>query len=158
LISACNESDEENPCILENVKAPFVAPCKLTKNMDSVKMYIQGTWTWLQEERVQRGQPTKYLTPQTEGVSYMVKLSGDSTISYKCGALTGKSKFAIVRLKEISGTNFPEDEDPVMVFYDLRTGARTSYVPIVICESYYILQYQYVSSVVGPNTWKKITN
>lgn len=144
------------PCKLEDVQPPVVIDCKLTKNFDSVKLLIQGTWVWLQEERVTLTQPLRYLTPKTEGVSYKVELKGDSTYGFQCDSLTGKAKFAILRLKEISGTSFPEDEDPVMVFYDVKTGARKGYVPIIICRDYYILQYQFVSSIIGPNTWKRV--
>ena len=59
---------KDNLCALPDVKTPFEVPCKLSKNIDTVKMYIEGIWTWLQEERVVRGQPTKYLTPNTEEI------------------------------------------------------------------------------------------
>lgn len=150
------KSDNVIPCILEDVKTPFVAPCKTTKNLDTIKMLIKGTWTWLQEERPIRGlQITKYLTPKTEGYSLDLKLHGDTATYYKCSKVDETYRFAIIRLKEISGTNFPEDEDPVLIFYDLKTGLRDTHVPLKICPEYLILQYQYVRSIEGENTWKR---
>lgn len=159
LFHSCKNEDIKDPCKLENVETPFVVSCKLSKNIDSVKMYIHGTWTWLQEARpIRELQTTKYLTPKTEGYSLELKLHGDTATYYKCNKVDAVYKFAIVKLKEISGTNFPEDENPVLVYYDLNTGLRHTHVPIVICKNYCILQYEDVSSFVGPFTWKKISN
>lgn len=149
---------EINSCKLEDVKTPFIVPCKLSKDIDTVKMLINGSWTWLQEEREQRGMPVKYLTPMTEQFSLELKFRGDTATYYKCNKVDAQYRFAIIRLKEISGTNFPEDEDPILIYYSLSTGLRQTHVPILICDGYCILQYQYVSSVAGQSTWKKIQN
>lgn len=153
-LESCKEDDK--PCVMEEVATPFRAPCQSNKDIDTIKMYIQGTWTWLQEERPVRGlQTTKYLTPKSEGYSLELRLQDDIATYYKCGVVDDSYKFAVIRLKEISGTNFPEDEDPVLIFYDLKTGLRKTHVPLKICPDYLILQYQYVSSVVGEYTWKR---
>lgn len=159
LFNSCMNNDIKDPCKLENVDTPFVVPCKLSKDIDTVKIYIHGSWTWLQEARAVRElQTTKYFTPKTEKYSLELKFHGDTATYYRCDKVDAIYKFAIVKLKEISGTNFPEDEDPVLIYYDLNTGLRQTHVPIVICNGYCILQYEYVSSFVGPFTWKKISN
>lgn len=156
-IHSCKD-DEINSCKLENIETPFMVPCKLSKDIDTVKMFINGTWTWLQEEREQRGKPVQYLTSMSEGYSLELQFHGDTATYYKCNKVDAQYRFAIIRLKEISGTNFPEDEDPVLIYYNLSTGLRQTHVPILICNGYCILQYQYVSSVAGQSTWKKIQN
>lgn len=151
---ACKH-DAITPCQLEEVQVPVAIDCKLTTNLDTAKLYIDGIWTWLQEERRQRGKPIEFLTPKNQGYSKTLELRGDTAKFYQCDQLVLTYKFNIIRLKEISGTNFPEDEDPVLVRYDLQTGLRTSHVPLKICNNYLILQGQYVSSIGGEETWKR---
>jgi hypothetical protein len=160
-LPSCKNDDIPQPCTLIEVVTPFSAPCNLTNEIDSIKKHIQGRWTWLQEERVQRGQPTKYLTPKTEGYSLELEFKNDVATYYKCGKKDSQYKFAIIRWKDApdSGTDgFPEGEWPVLIYYDLSTGVRYTDVPIQICNDYCIFQYQYVRSIVGPYTWKRISN
>lgn len=146
--------DDILPCQLEDVQTPYVLTCKTTKDIDTIRMYIHGKWTWLQEKRQQRGQPTEYLTPKTEGYSLEFKLQNDTATFYKCNTVDAVYRFRIVRLKEISGTYFPEDEDPVLAYYDLTTGLRFHHVPILICSDMLVLQHQFVSSFAGEEIWK----
>jgi hypothetical protein len=160
-LPSCKNDDILQPCNLIEVVTPFNAPCKLTNDIDSIKMRIQGRWTWLQEERVQRGQPTKYLTPKNEGYSLDLELKNDVATYYKCGEIDSQYKFAIIRWKDApdSGTDgFPEGELPVLIYYDLSTGLRVTDVPLKLCDSYCVLQYQFVSSIVGPYIWKRVSN
>ncbi len=59
--SCCNEN--VSPCKITEVETPVVVDCQLSRDLDTVKMKIEGTWIWLQEERRQRGQPIQFLTP-----------------------------------------------------------------------------------------------
>lgn len=135
---------------------PIQIPCALTKNMDTARLYIQGTWLWLEEKRItQSGGQLVYLTPQNQGYTLSMKLSNDTARFFRNNQPDSVYTFKIQRLAEISGTNFPEDQDPVLVFYNLYNGLRNSHVPIKICSDYLLLQYQYVSSIVGETIWKK---
>lgn len=155
LFFQCKNDDIKTPCKLEDVRTPFVADCKLTKDLDTARMLISGTWIWLQEERRQRGKPVEYLTPKNQDYSRTLELNGEIGKFYKCDELQLTRKFDIVKLKVITGTDYPEDEDPVLVMYDLESGVRTSHVPLRICNNYLILQGQYVSSIGGEETWKR---
>jgi hypothetical protein len=161
-IHSCKNDEFTTPCKLENVEIPFNVPCTLTNNIDTVKTYIEGTWSWLQEERPIRGlQTTKYFTPTTEGYSLELKLQNDTATYFKCGKMDGQYRFAIIKWKDAPGSGtagFPEGELPVLIFYDLSTGTRVTDVPLIICSNYCILQYQFVSSILGPYTWKKTSN
>jgi hypothetical protein len=153
--SCCN--DNISPCQLIDVLTPVAIDCKLSRDIDTAKMYINGTWTWLQEERRRRGQPIKFLTPQTEGYSRTLVLDNETATFYKCKEVAGEYKFAIIKQKEIISTpgyEFPEDEYPVIVFYNLETNQREWYVPIMICHNILKLQYQYVTSLGGEETWR----
>lgn len=155
------KNDDAIPCKLEDVATPFIVPCRLSKDIDTVKMYIEGTWTWLQEKRVQLGFPTEYLTPKSEGYSLELKLKNDTATYYKCNKIDSQYRFAIIKWKDAPGSGtagFPEGELPVLIYYNLSTGTRVIDVPLVLCNNYCILQYQYVSSFFGPYTWKKISN
>jgi hypothetical protein len=131
-------------------------PCTFTKNIDTVKAKIEGSWEWVQEKRANFVQQrTDYLTPCTEGYTLRLELKNDTARYYKNNRPDGEFKYAVVKLKVISGTNFPEDEDPVLVYYNLATGARTSFVPIIICNNYLLQQFQLVRSVEGNFLWHR---
>lgn len=141
---------------VEQEYQPVQITCTLTKNLDSCKSLIQGNWTWLEEKRFDRVQQKfVYLTSQNQGYSLSLRLLNDTANFYKNNQPDSVYTFKVVRLTEISGTNFPEDNDPVLVFYSLYNGMRKWHVPIKICSNYLVLQYQYVSSIGGEAIWKK---
>lgn len=141
---------------VENEYQPVVVTCTLTKDLDSCKSLIQGNWVWLEEKRFNRvEQKFEYLTPQNQGYTLSVTLLNDTARYYRNNRPDSVYTFKILRLTEISGTNFPEDNDPVIVFYNLHNGLRNWHVPIRICSNYLLLQYQYVSSIGGEAIWKK---
>ena len=140
----------------EVVYQPIQIACTLSKNFDTIKATIQGTWQWLEEKRVNRiAQRFDYLTPQNQGYSLVLKINNDTAKFYKNNYSDSVYTYKVVPLREISGTNFPEDNDPVLVFYNLHNGLRDSHVPIKVCDSYLLLQYQFVNSIIGEYIWKK---
>lgn len=135
---------------------PITIPCTLSKNIDTVKFYIQGTWEWLEEKRPNRAlQKMEYLTPQNQGYTLTLKLYNDTARFFKNNRPDSVYTYKILRQTEITGTNYPEDNDPAFVTYRLYNGKRSHYVPIKICNNYMLLQHQYVSSIVGEEIWKK---
>jgi hypothetical protein len=135
---------------------PVQITCALTNNLDSCKLLIQGNWTWLEELRLDRiQQKFVYLTPQTEGYSLTLQLLNDTARYYKNNKPDSIYTYKILRLSEISGTNFPEDSMPVFVLYNLHNGLRTFHVPLKICSNFLLLQHQFVSSVVGQRIWER---
>lgn len=142
-------------CCKKQPYIPVAIDCALSKNIDTLKQLLPGSWVWLQEERVTLGNPKTYLTPKTEGYTLRMVLRNDSAFFYKNNTIESIYKYDVVKLGVISGTNFPEDEDPVIVFYTLSTGVRNYHVPIQGCNNYLVKQFQYVSSIVGETIWKK---
>ena len=53
-------------------------------------------------------------------------------------------------------TNYPLDTIPVFILYNIHTGIRVHYVPFKICKDYLLLQQQYVTSIAGEFTYRKI--
>lgn len=148
-------SDNVSPCKITEVETPVVVDCQLSRDLDTVKMKIEGTWVWLQEERRQRGQPIQFLTPQSEGYSRTLILESGNATFYKCNNIDESYKYDVFKWKEITGTNYPEDEFTVLAYYDSSTGAISNSVPILACNEYLVIQYQYVSSILGEETWIK---
>jgi hypothetical protein len=149
--SCCNE--KVSPCEITEVDTPVVVDCQLSRDLDTIKMQIEGTWIWLQEERRQRGQPIQFLTPQSEGYSKTLILENGNATFYKCNTTDESYKFSILKWTEVSGTNYPEDQYPVLVYYNSSRSAISNAVPVMSCDKYLIIQYQYVSSIVGEQTW-----
>lgn len=147
---SCNKNDNEEDY------TPVVITCVLSKNLDTCKSLIQGRWNWVEEKRANRGQQKfEYLTPQNQGYNLSVHFINDTAKFYKNNQPDSVYTFKIMRLTEISGTNFPEDNDPVLAFYNLHNGIRKWYVPLKICNTFLLLQYQYVSSIGGEAIWLK---
>lgn len=141
---------------IEQEHQPVQITCALTKDLETCKSFIQGNWIWLEEKRLDRVQQSfVYLTPQNQGYSLSLLLSNDTARFYKNSQPDSVYTFSVMRLTEISGTNFPEDDDPVLVFYNLHNGMRKWHVPMKICSNFLLLQYQHVSSVGGEAIWKK---
>lgn len=135
---------------------PIEIPCAFSKDLDTAKFYIQGNWNWLEEKRYSRGlQKTVYLTPQNQGYTLSMKLNNDTAYFFRNNIADSIYTYKVILQGEITGTNYPEDNDPVLVFYRIYDGQRESYVPLKICENYLLLQYQYVSSIVGEIIYKK---
>jgi hypothetical protein len=135
---------------------PIQISCTLTKDLDSCRSLIQGTWTWLEEKRIDRvRQRFVYLTPKNQGYKLSLTLVKDTARFYKNNRPDSVYTFRVARLTEISGTNFPEDNDPVLVFYSLHNGLRDSHVPIKICSNYLLMQNQFVSSIIGEEIWRR---
>lgn len=135
---------------------PIEIPCTLTKEIDTARLYIKGYWNWLEEKRYNRGlQKTIYLTPQNQGYTLSMKLSNDTAYFFKNNVPDSVYTYKVLRQNEITGTNYPEDQDPALVFYRTYDGQRNSYVPLKICSNYLILQYQFVRSIEGEQIWKK---
>ena len=135
---------------------PVQIPCTLSKNIDTVKLYIQGTWEWLEEKRADRVQQKfVYLTPQTQGYTSTMQIGKDTIRFFKNNYPDSVYTYKILLQHDITGTNYPEDQDPALVFYRLYDGLRSNYVPLKICPDYLLLQYQYVTSIGGEIILKK---
>jgi hypothetical protein len=135
---------------------PVQVPCTLSKDLDTAKLYIQGYWNWLEEKRYSRGlQKTVYLTPQNQGYTLSMKLSNDTAYFFRNNKPDSIYTYKVLLQREITGTNYPEDNDPALVFYSVNTGIRQWYTPIMICQDFLILQGQYVTSIGGEQIWKK---
>ena len=127
----------------------------LTNNMDTISKYIDGNWIWLEEKRWDRVKGEyEYLTPQTEGYTLQLVLSGDTARFYKNNDADSVYKFKILRESDIE-TWQPDDTLPVIAFFGFSTGVRQSYVPIKICKDQLLMQHQFVSSIVGERIWNR---
>ena len=135
---------------------PFVIPCTLTQDLPLCKTYIKGTWEWVQEERRERGSGTRYLTPKTEGFTRTMIMKDSIMQFLENNKVTGEFKYKVGLTGEYTGTNYPEDSLPALIFYRLSDGVKDSHVPIKMCDKYLVLQEQYVSSIVGEEIWKKL--
>lgn len=141
---------------VQNEYQPNVIPCTLSKDIDTVKFYIQGTWEWLEERRPNRLlQEMEYLTPQNQGYTLTLKLYNDTARFFKNNQPDSVYTYKIQRLTEITELHFPEDSVPVLVYYNLNNGIRAWHVPIKICSNYILLQSQYVTSIGGEAIWKR---
>jgi hypothetical protein len=96
-----------------------------------------------------------YLTPQTEGYTLSLRLIDDTARFFKNNRPDSVYTYKVVRMTEVTGTNYPEDQLPVLVLYNLYNGIRWSFVPLKVCNDYLVLQGQYVSSIAGELTYKR---
>ena len=145
LVYSCKKEEETKPY------EPIQRNPDLSRNIDSINKYIQGTWEWKEELRVS-WDGIRYLTPQTPGMHHdYLKLSNDTARFFRDNKYDSVYKFRIQRELEI--TNYPTDSMWVIVYYSFYTGLRRSYVPILISKNQLLMQHQFVSSIVGENIW-----
>lgn len=123
-----------------------------TRNMDTINLYIHGTWKFVEELRVSREYGVQYLTPDSPEVGHWtLKLYGDTATFFTNNIEEYSYRFRIQR--ELDFTNYPTDSLPVLAYYSFSSGGMIAYIPIEICSNQLLMQGQYVSSVVGERLW-----
>ena len=141
-------------CEKENKAYVPIERCSdLTRNMDTINKYIQGTWEWIEEKRYDRYQNGYiYFTPKTPGwTERKMKLFLDTAIISIPNTQDSTFRFKIQWFFEITG--FPSDSLPVIAYYSFYTGLRKNAIPIMICKNQLLLQHQFVSSNFGEDIW-----
>jgi hypothetical protein len=142
-------------CKKDKPYVPIKACSDLTGNMDTVLMYIHGKWNWLQEKRYDRiDQEYKYLTPKTEDYTLVLEIKGDTATFFENDKYYDASRYKI--LKESDITNILIDTETVFAFYSLSSGLIQNYVPIKICSSFLVLNFEATTSVSGEQIWKRM--
>ena len=142
-------------CKKEQAYQPVQISCNLTKDLDSCKTLIKGSWTWRETKILNRLEGRNdYITPKTEGITRSLSLINDTARFYKNNRLDSVYTYKILRLMVLTGTNYPEDNDPVVVFYNLHNGIRHDFVPLKICKDYLYLDHEMVRHG-GYEIWKK---
>jgi len=142
---------------IETEYLPFVIPCNLSNDLDTIRLAFNGTWEFVQEKRVNRIQGGfNYITPQSQGFYRRMQITNDTVKYFKNTTQDSVYKFRISKQGTITGTNLPDDNEPVLIFYNTYNGYRDGYVPIKYCSNYLILQLQAVSSISGEQIWKKL--
>lgn len=152
----CTDKEIDKPIETEEEYKPVQILCTLSNNLDTVKLQIPGTWEWIEEKRWNDlVQKFDYLTPKTQGYTLRMKLNRDTITFYKNNVIQDINTYKILRQGEVTGTNYPDDENTVIVYYRIPEGTRIHFVPLKMCGNYMVLQHQYVSSVVGPKIWER---
>ena len=137
-------------------KGPYIPlkPCSdLTRNKDTILLFIQGRWNWLEDKSISRDGTINYYTPSTEGYTEELKITGDTIIFYKDRQVASPFKFKIIPEKEISFR--PEDNNYCLVLYDIITNSFKNYYPVKICSNYLILEQTYRSDFQPDRTFKR---
>lgn len=146
IFGSCNKSKIGKPY------TPITRCFDITRNLDTINLYIMGNWEWVEEYRVSRYNGEEYFTPNSPNSYHLdLKLSGDTANFFINNKPDSVYRFRIQREFEI--TNYPTDSMPIIVFYSFFTSQRRSYVPIMICKTQLLMQHQYVSSIVGERLW-----
>ena len=138
------------------VHTPVQIDCALSRNLDTAKMYIQGSWQHLEDKNYTWGQQGPiYTTPNSLGFQITLKLNNDTARFFKDNTPADVYTYKVLWKGDITGFNFPEDSLPVLAYYEIPGGMRNSYVPIEICGKYLVLHYQYVTSNSGRRIMRK---
>ncbi len=125
-----------------------------TRSIDSAKKWIIGKWDWVEEKRAVRGSGFRYLTPATEGYNFGYHFSHDTAFSTYNGVISDTTKYRFGLFSDF--TLMPEDSLPVIAFFDITTGARTDFVPYIICKDTLLLEFGYVRTNQGVYKFRKI--
>ena len=141
-------------CDKEEPYVPIKKCPDLTRNMDTINKYIQGTWKWVENNKYNRlKNEYEYSTPKTRGYNITLILSGDTARFYKNENIDSTYQFRIQRELEITG--IATDSLPVLVYYSFYTGLRRSYVPILICKYQLLMHYGGFNDLLDESIWEK---
>lgn len=134
---------------------PIEICADISRSHDSITKHIHGNWEWVEGKRLNSVDNFFYfITPKTEGYKIRLRITGDSAWFFKNGVSSSLYKFLI--LKESDITNWPDDNLPVIAFYDLNSGVRQSYFRIKICQSYLVTELLYRSEVGSDRIYKRL--
>lgn len=123
----------------------------MTRNMDTINMYIQGNWEWVEEYRVTRTF-AGYVTPNTPGENHLtLKLKGDSLQFFINNNPDSIYRYRIQLLSDL--TNYPDDSLPIINYFSFNTGMGGGRIPIMICKNQLLMQTQYTTSSGGEKLW-----
>jgi hypothetical protein len=130
----------------------------LSYDIDTIKLYIQGNWQWLENKWYNfDSRDYAYRTPKTEGYVKYMSFTGNSasvhSLTSIANTIIATYIYKIQRESEI--TNFPEDTNAVLVLYNRSTGQRESYFRVAICKNFLITARSYRSDGEGDDTWKR---
>ena len=142
-------------CKKEQAYQPVQISCNLTKDLDSCRALIGGTWTWL-ETKIPNPLYGRddYIRAKTEGYTRSISVINDTVRFYRNNRPDSVYTYKILKLTELTGTNYPEDNYPVLVFYQLHSGRRYDFVFLNICREYLYLDYE-SRRHGGYEIWKK---
>ncbi len=146
IFGSCRKPKTEKPYV------PITRCADMTRSIDTINMYIQGNWEWMEEYRITRYNGEELITPNTPGQRRLFwSFSGDIAKLHFENESDSIYRFKIQREYEI--TNYSTDSLPVLTFYRLNDGLRVSYVPVKICRNQLLTQNQYISSNGGESLW-----
>ena len=143
-------------CCKKQVYQPIQIPCTLTKDLDSCRSLIKGNWVWRETKILNQLEGRNdYITPKTEGNTRSLSFINDTARFYKNMRPDSVFTYKILRLTELTGTNYAEDNDPVVVFYQLHNGRRYDFVPLKMCQDYLYLDHE-MTRHGGYEIWKRL--
>ena len=101
---------------IKNEYIPLVIPCNLSSELDTITHSFNETWEFVQEKRVNRIQGGfTYLTPNSQGYKTTMKLFSDTLAIFKNNVADSIYKYKILKQADVTGTNNPDDNEPVLV-------------------------------------------
>jgi hypothetical protein len=148
IITSCHKQQDEP-------YQPVILCSNLSSNVDTVKMYLQGKWRWVEDKHFQWGSQPGYVynTPHTEKIIEIVKIKDSTIIFYKNYFISRKYKFRVAKEGDyLSGGN----NSAVFVFIDEMNGNITNIVPIEACSQYFIFDPSSYSDISPISTYEKI--
>jgi hypothetical protein len=145
---SCSKKEDNKPYV------PIQLCTDISRDIDTINKYIPGTWKWAEDKLFasQTGEYV-YMTPETEGYSVTLKISGDTARFYKNSLADSTYRFQILKESDITG--FPEDDKSVIAYYSFATGLRRNYLRIRICQGCFVTEQSYRSDAGSDRIWER---
>ena len=135
---------------------PIVSCITPTKDIETCKKLIIGSWSWTYEKIYYRAYPYMVLqTPTTEAYTRQMEFRNNSiAFIYTNLILQRQVKYSVTTLDKVS--NYPSDSSiTTLIFYDLQTGLRIDFAPVSGCTDSLTLHYNLYSETKGIEKWNR---
>lgn len=135
---SCKKNSQKN-------NDPIVVYCnKKTKNIDSVRILIQGFYNWKYSTVISRGVESYIETPQTIGQTQKYIFCKNSSASYYVNnKLNAEYNYEIDY--EFKITNYLSDSSTIVILKDKKTGYVIDFYRVEICNDSAVLYNPYNS-------------
>ena len=137
----------------ESNYTPIVFCSNFTRDVDSIKLFLNGKWNWVEDKVLHADGSVSYFTPQSQEYEESFSISGDTILFYKNG-FSSIYKFKL--LPESTITQWPQDTNTCLVLYSIATMDYYNYYPIKMCKDQLLLEQTYRSHIKPDRIFHKV--
>lgn len=104
-----------------------------TNDIETVKLLLNGSYTWVYTTVRMMGNPTFTETPTTTGLNYKYVFKKNATVDYYENNVLKSSDNYVINY-EYKVTSYPSDSATIVIIKDKQTGQRKEFFRPWLCN------------------------